>query len=352
MNLKDLIEEIGYVPKRQSSVHGGEYSSACPFCKDGDNRFIFWPNRQNNNGTYTGGRFVCRKCDKKGDVIAFISTLRNLTYKEACLQLSITPKPMSLKLAESSKCSSIQAKDPSPVWVEKATAFVEWSHEKLMSNKEALEIVKARGFTGSFLAGQNKIMGWNPGINGMDFNRDRTLWGLDAELKADGTPRTLWLPVGLVIASLSSDGRVVRLKVRRTGWKQGDAFPKYAVVSGSKSCLSVYGDTRLPVAVVVESELDALLLQQIAGDLFYCVALGGSTNLPDADTDVLLRRAKSVLFLPDNDDAGAIAWTRWQARFPGIQKCLTPESKSAGDYHVAGGDIRGWLSSLGYFTHH
>lgn len=93
----------------------------------------------------------------------------------------------------------------------------------------------------------------------------------------------------------------------------------------------------------MESEIDALLIQQEASDLVYCVALGGSTKPLDIQTDQLLRKASVILFLPDFDEAGAIAWMKWKKMFPTIQRILTPYEKSAGDYFQKSGDLREWL---------
>ena len=57
----DLIEEIGIVTKKKASTNGGEYFSPCPFCKDGKDRFLIWPNQFNKNGEYQGGRFLCAR---------------------------------------------------------------------------------------------------------------------------------------------------------------------------------------------------------------------------------------------------------------------------------------------------
>lgn len=89
-----------------------------------------------------------------------------------------------------------------------------------------------------------------------------------------------------------------------------------------------------------------MLVQQFAADLLYCVALGGSTKPIDTDTNALLRSTKTVLFLPDFDKAGAIAWSKWKKHLPGIKRILTPSEKSAGDYFLAGGNLREWLSEF------
>jgi DNA primase len=97
--------------------------------------------------------------------------------------------------------------------------------------------------------------------------------------------------------------------------------------------------------VVVESELDALLIQQEAGDLVYCIALGGSTRTPDLETHKLLQNTPQIFFCPDYYKAGAKAWIRWKQIFPNIKRLLNPSEKSPGDYFQSGGNNREWLKN-------
>lgn len=337
MNVIELLEELNFQPKRKASTHGGEYCSPCPFCKEGDDRFLTWPQRHNKNGEYQGGIFSCRKCRKYGDAITFVRQLYGLSYREACERLRIAPRERNISPLTRPVLKPKIVDEPSNLWKEKANSFVEWSHKQLLSNKEGLNLLKARGF--SDVSIDRFALGYNP----QTFFRERTDWGLASELKEDGKLRKLWLPSGLVIPTFGDDGVIKKTKVRRSEWKDGDKFPKYVEVSGSKQIPSIYGDTSLPFALVLESELDALLIQQEAADLVYCVALGGSTKPLDAKTDQLLRKTPLILFLPDFDEAGAIAWMKWKKMFPTVQRILTPCEKSAGDYFQNSGDLREWL---------
>lgn len=342
MDIKDLVEEVGYAVKRKAACHGGEYSSACPFCKEGDDRFLIWPHRHNGNGNYNGGRYSCRVCGRYGDAITFLCEFHGLRYLAACDRLKINPKGRELKPVNKIHQRLQTAGEPPALWIEKATCFIDWCHSKLMSNLAVLPQIHKRGFTNESLK-QYKI-GFNPGdIRGYDFRRNRSDWGLEDQFKADGSIKGLWLPIGFTIPTFNAKKQVIKLKVRRSMWSEGDKLPKYVEISGSKACPSIYGNIRLPIVLVLESELDGLLVQQFASDLLYCVALGGSTKPLDAETDGLLRRTKNILFLPDFDKAGATAWAKWQKMFPGIRRILTPHEKSAGDYHVSGGNIREWL---------
>lgn len=343
MDIKYLHEEAGYTPKRKAACHGGKYFSSCPFCKDGDDRFLIWPNRHNKSGEYQGGHFSCRVCGKFGDAITFLRELYGMSYLNACEQLKLKPKERQLTAVTSRSCKApLIVIDPTALWIEKATACVKWCHSQLMSTPSALAKIQGRGFTTESII-RYKI-GFNPGdAQERDLRRNREDWGLDEVIKEDGTYRKLWLPVGFTIPTFASDGKAIKVKIRRSSWEEGDKLPKYVEVSGSRSSPSVYGDASLPLGLVLESEFDGLLFQQEAADLLYCVALGGSTKPIDVYTDNLLRRTMRILFLPDFDQAGAIVWVKWQRLFPGIQRILTPNEKSAGDYFLAGGDLRKWL---------
>lgn len=342
MDIKDLIEEIGYIPRRKASCHGGEYCSPCPFCKDGKDRFLIWPNRHNKNGEYQGGRYSCRKCEKYGDAITLIRDLYGLNYRDACSRLKITPKPRQFTPRLQERAKHLIAENPPTIWIEKAAAFTEWCHTNLINNTDALKKVQDRGFTIESI--KRYKIGFNSGDNrGYDFKRCRQDWGLEERIKNDGTPQKIWLPVGFTIPTFSTDGQVVKIKIRRTSWKEGDTVPKYVEISGSKPSPSVFGNTLLPVGLVLESEFDGLLIQQEVGDLLYSVALGGSTKPIDANTDALLRSTKRILFLPDFDQAGALAWIKWKRQFPKIHRILTPKGKSAGDAFIEGINLREWI---------
>jgi hypothetical protein len=203
-----------------------------------------------------------------------------------------------------------------------------------MKHPEGLQLLRDRGFT------DETIARFKLGFNSKTYYRKRTEWGLPEELNESGNPRKIWFPTGIIIPTF--DGDIIKAKIRRSEWIEGDKWPKYVEISGSKKVFSVYGNTSLP-CIALESELDALLIQQEAGDLVYCVAIGGNTKAIDFDTDQIIRKSGMILFLPDFDEAGATAWVKWKKQFPGIHRILTPEEKSAGDYFKAGGNIRQWI---------
>lgn len=343
MNIKDLAEEAGLKPTWKAACHGGEYCSPCPFCKDGDDRFLLWPNRPNKDGSYQGGRYQCpRHCKNHGDAIEFLKVFHGMKYPEACARLKLTPKPRNFSTEPRPVPKPLIAADPPLLWQEKAGSFANWAHEQLMRCHQAKQQILRRGLTEESI--KRFKIGFNPGNDrGWDFYRHREEWGLEPQLKEDGKQRKLWLPKGFTVPTFSSDDSVVKVKVRRSAWHKGDKLPKYVEVSGSKQAPSVYGDITLEVALVLESELDALLVQQEASDLVFCVALGGNTKSLDFHTDKLLRNTRTILFCPDFDQGGAAAWQKWKRHFPHTHRILTPEGKAPGDAFSHGINLRDWV---------
>ncbi len=154
----------------------------------------------------------------------------------------------------------------------------------------------------------------------------------------------MWIPKGLVIPTYDrSAGELSKLKIRRSDWQAGDKLPKYVEIAGSMQTPSVYGDPKSRPIVVVESEIDAILLQQCAGDLCCSMALGGASKRPDAEGHRLLVQASAIVFSLDVDSAGAIAYRWWREVYQNIKVCPPPVGKSPGDAFLRGIDLRGWV---------
>ena len=336
MNMLDLLNEVGYQPKRKASTHLGEYSSPCPFCKEGTDRFLIWPERNNKNGELQGGRYSCRVCRKYGDAITFLRDCYGLTYKEACEKLRIAPKMHTFPIFRESLKAPLVF-DPPALWQEKALGFTEWCHTQLLANPTALQEIKARGFT------LESVEKFKFGLCPRAIFRNRQDWALSPQLKGNGKSRKLWLPMGITIPTYSEKRQVMKIKVRRLDWKNNDKLPKYVEISGSKQAPSIFGDISLACPLILESEFDALLVQQFASDLVYCIAFGGSTKPLDGSCEQLLRKMPLILFCPDFDKAGKVAWDKWKNMFPNICRILTPDGKGVGDAYLAGIDLRKWI---------
>ena len=347
MNILELVRELGseYEPKRVSSTRGGEWHGKCPFCKDGENRFVIQPDRCKKNGEpYPGGYFSCpRHCRVSGDAIKFLRELYGLSYKEACERLRIPPKkrlktPGRLVVP---KPTFHRAENPPDLWQQKAEELVNLCAEELFRRPSAVDALLARGFSIDSI--KRFRFGFLP-----KFQKEkhfRPEWGLPQKFKEDGSPKPLWTPTGFVIPTFAAGGKPIKIKIRRSEWYEGDEYGKYIVLTGSKKCQGIYGDTSLPNALVLEGEFDALLCEQEASDLVYCVALGGASQPLDADTYELLSRTEKILFNPDLDKSGSDCWVKWRGLLPKSILALTPEEKSSGNAFVSGLDLRGWIKA-------
>ena len=339
MNIVDLLESAGYMPKRKASSGGGEFACGCPFCQDGEDRFICWPNKANPDGILKGGRYLCRVCAKKGDGITFLMETKGLPFPEACKLLNVKMDDKRIMRRQPARPpKAIIAEDPPELWQSKAKLFAEWCNTKLIKNETLLSALrKERGLL------PETIERFKIGHNPETLFRDRPEWGMKPELNEEtGKPKRVWLPAGVIIPAVSGEN-VVKLKVRRTDWKEGDKYPKYVEVSGSKKAPAIFGDRSRETLVIVESELDGVLIQQEAGDLCFCLALGGSTKPLDSEAESLVKGAKIVLFCPDFDKPGATAWAKWKKVYPHSERLLTPRGKDPTEAFLDGVDLKQWI---------
>jgi len=68
---------LDFVPNLRK--RGREYVGPCPFCREGDDRFVVSPDK-GRDGT---GLFWCRRCNKGGDAITYLREVDGLSYWEA-----------------------------------------------------------------------------------------------------------------------------------------------------------------------------------------------------------------------------------------------------------------------------
>ncbi len=333
MNTLELVQELGHFPKRSASTNGGEYHCPCPHC-GGTDRFCIWPVQGGH------GRYWCRQCERHGDAIQFCRDFLGLSFSEACRKVGMTPLTYSRKGSKAlvrEKSVPQPSSPPSEEWIERANSFVECCGQNLKNDADALALVERRGIQAGtaveFGIGFNPTTRWD----------QRSRWGLPEEFRDDGKAKTVWLPAGLTVPAWQPDGSGVnKLKIRRAEWVLGDRYPKYVEVSGSCRQFAIYGDRTLPV-IVVESELDAILIQQEAGDFCCAVANGGVGKRPDLEVHTLLAAAPRVLLSLDFDEAGTKGCGFWLREYSNTKLWPVPHSKSPGDAFVQGVDLHEWI---------
>ncbi len=317
MNILDLAETLNLSPRRTASTSGGEYKSKCPKCQDGIDRFCIWPNQGKS------GRYWCRVCEAKGDGIQFCRDFLGMTFHEACQKLKFIPSPSNAPLI---KRKAFVPHTPIPttsLWQHAAKYYIASSHKRLMAQPKVIEYLASRGFTLDTI--QRFSLGWNS----QDLFEERERWGMLAEIKENGHLKRQWLPKGIVIPTFVNN-EPTKIKIRRSTWTSEDSLPKYIEISGSSQTLSIYGDKSKPV-IIVESELDAMLIQQKAAHLICSLALGGVSKKPDEETHKWLQQAPLILLCLDFDDAGKKRCAFWMKQYLNLRPWPIPFAKSSGD---------------------
>ena len=341
INILDLLNNRGIKPRRAAGTHGGEYHSACPAC-GGNDRFHVWP-EQNKDGTYW-----CRQCEKAGDAIQFLMDFEGMSFPEACRKLG-----RSLPEVEKYRLPQIPAReihnapperpgpavDQSALWLEKAGAFVSWAHKNLLEDGKQLAWLRKRGIKKE--TASRFHLGCNPGQDGKDIWRPRSSWGLPSELKDNGKEKRLWIPKGLVIPALDGD-QARRIRIRRP-----EGEPRYYVLPGSDMSAQLLR-TESRAFVVVESDLDAILLDQEAGDCgagFLALGSASAKSVLSPETYRVLRQAPVILIALDFDAAGAKAAAWWKENFPQAERHPVPQGKDPGEAFQAGIDLKEWVKA-------
>jgi len=228
---------------------------------------------------------------------------------------------------------------PSQAWQDKALEHLSKWKQNMKGSRHAQNLLKKRGIT----VETAELFGI--GYNDRNIWETRESWGLNKEKKQDGKESKIWLPRGLVIPRFEKGlDSVIGLKIRRDEWTESDKLKKYAEVSGSANCMGIYGNSLLEVVVVVESEFDAILINQEAGDLCFAVSLGGAGGKRlDQFTYLLLCQCSLILLSFDCDRAGDAELVWWQRIFPDAKHWPASIGKSPGDAFVAGEDLRKWV---------
>lgn len=355
-DITDLFREHGLTPVKKTAK---EWSSPCPCC-GGKDRCNIWPEEQEGRGYYW-----CRQCDAKGDGIQFLRDYADMRYVDACKRVGVAPvanlkAPSLPPVRRAEKFEAVTGELGQlegvnrPVWQGRAAAFVAWATEHLLNTPAQMAWLAARGIDAA--AVRRYRLGYNPGEKGNTcVIRPREVWGLPPETKGDGRPKRLWLPRGIVIPQIISGpnglSAVQRLRIRRLDADREQFRPKlkYFVTPGSAMdvlwlpCTTALHEGE-GIVVVTESELDAILLHHLAGDVAHCVA-SMTSNIRNLSAAVFerLRNALCILVALDIDKAGADGWPRWEATFPRAKRWPVPTGKDPGEAFAAGEDLRLWL---------
>lgn len=319
--------------KRSSTYNGGEWHGPCPQCGGAD-RFHVWPKR---------GRFWCRQCNVKGDVIELVRVLDNVGFKEACERLSIPleampsaakpkapPRPQVNDLKRDYACFD-------PAWQQAATQFLKQSRRNLWDNRHAA--------AAAYLTDQRHLsieaileagLGFNP-------TAQRQRWG----------NINVWLPRGIVIPWIDND-KVWRIRFRCLDGNYKHYTPKisgtemkYPQVSGAANGLYNGWEeleiTPDSIVVMVEGEFDALALKSnTTMPKLQVVATGGVSQARVLRWVAALSVARVVYLAFDSEQAGALAAVWWSSVLPNAHR-LIPTRHDITDMVAGGDNLNHWL---------
>ena len=333
MTILELLEQDNITGNWVDSTYGRKHESQCPGC-GGDDRFHVWPDQEE------GGRFWCRKCGKSGNVISYLMHFRGMDYGQALALSGISPH-RSLRKRSITVSQTVPKKllndEPGVRWRLQCRGFLEWSKNCLWGSRYIIFrswLNKDRGLKEETIEDAN--LGWLP----VDWYTDRKDWGLAEKAKDVGTQSQLWIPAGLVIPCFHN-GQLQRLRIRRHNITEGD---RYYVLPGSSPIPMILGDG--DIFIIVESELDALLLRQEAGDLVGIIALGSALIRPDEEISKLLHRAKKLMVSLDTDKAGAKeSWQWWLKRFSNAIRWPVILGKDPTEAYIKGLNLRDWVKA-------
>ena len=323
MNISTVIESDGIKLTR----YGKTWRGRCPF---------------HNGKTETSllvdaeaGKFHCFGCDRHGDAIDWLRERRGMTFLEACQYLGHEPGTRSNRPRPAPPKWELQeAKKQVDAWQEQAATHLEVFQDALWEDqgKPAREFLFDRGLNEKTI--KNAGLGWNV----LDRFRERESWGLPSEINDKGKLKKLWIPAGLVIPFIDI-GNITRLRIRRT-----EGEPRYILIPGSDMRPMTWNLER-GAAVIVESELDGILLNQEAGDLAGVVAMGTATANPDRITHDALKKTEMILISLDSDEAGARAsWKFWPETYGSkVKRWPCIKGKDPSEAMQNGLDLRAWI---------
>lgn len=316
------------------------------------------------------GGFKCYGCDFKGDIITWLRDIDGKTCPEAHEAAGITCRADSCQVRGTCRMGdgsgrrqaptghsvapprpdreqtlpTVASKQPADLWLAWAESLVAAAAATLAKCHDVIAWLEARGIDAA--AVDRFRLGW--------LGHDRKVQRSSIAIPPKDGKTTLWVPGGLVIPTFSPDGRLHRIRIRRTDDSRARFLEdlKYVWIEGSGTqpmMISAAGQCR--GVVIVEAELDAMAVSA-AHQQVTVIAVGTvSGGLTAAQRDEL-HRAQSILVALDADSgkdgqagAGPKNIARWLREYRQAQFWPVPDGKDPGDYAKAGGNLRAWIEA-------
>ncbi len=293
--IADVVAQYGIELRRS----GASLTGRCPFHADGGRpNFVVYPR---------SGRWVCFRCDARGDAIGFVQQIEHLSFREAATRLGADTAPTTRQRVRRRPADRPVSAEPvdavlEPTGAAALAAAVELYRNRLLSEPHALAYLASRGFGRDIV--ERAHLGYAAGDElvpylvwrGASVAAARRL-GL---LAADGRERL----TGRIVFPELRQGQPIWLIGRQLDTT--DDAPRYLGLPGRKPLLGWDEASRDQRGVcVVEGPLDLLALRQwgVPG-----LALCG-TGVAHATLE-LLGRWERLYTVFDADAAGQAATAR------------------------------------------
>jgi len=226
-----------------------------------------------------------------GDGIQYLMRHCLLSFPEAVAALSGSPITQQTAPADNKRNISEPQNWKTPKWQTESEKLIQFSRSCLFgpNGKERLSyLVQERGLQIDTV--RQRCLGWLP-------------------LKKQ-------MPSKLVIPSYDSRGNLIRIRFRMD--KSGPEQERYRISKGSnpKAPFPLNVASGKPI-MILESELDAILIAQEAGDYVGVLGMGTTAlKLGVAISDYLIKNIPAILISLDNDQSGREKTTQLIKQFP------------------------------------
>lgn len=323
----DLLTLIGRDTdlKRVASTNGGEWAGPCPMC-GGTDRLHVQPNAD------PAGWF-CASCTGRPhpgrpwkNAIDYVMMRQALDFRAACEYLTGGNLPTtSQQPRHVTTAKPYQHNPPDSTWQARGRAFVAYAQEKLWQDDTALDYLRGRGLADETIRAAG--LGWNP----TEIRDKPASWGVvDCAF--------VWLPCGWVFPWEIS-GQLWRIEIRQPeGGKVGPKGYKQGLYNADLL-------TADKPVVLVEGVIDALTIQQAAGDMVTAVATGATSHARRPRWIARLAMCSLVLVAFDNEpDKGDKAAEYWLNVLPNAKR-WRPFWDDVNQMAQDGADILAWVKA-------
>ncbi len=291
-----------------TTERGEEFAGACPFCKDGVDRFKVQPKMN---------VWWCRRCSDKWDSpIGYVMKRDGISFLDAVrwLQDISSLGGMDGALAPSQRAQNIVHLPPDVTWQTEKRETLSFQQRYLWSTwgEQALAYLYNRGLTDNTI--RLARLGFNPTLNCITIPHE-------------------------------VNGQLWQVKQRfLTG-----TGAKYKLVKGSVQGAPYLADwlSDKNLVVIVEGELDALLLWQEAHDLCDVLTLGSaSVKLAEGFLSLFSDSRTSYAIATDNDAMGERSADYWLALLGRrAVRVRTIIGKDVTELAQRGVDLRTWVKA-------